>query len=72
MFQQLGKEERKILGHIRDALYVAFTTNPFVVYDLFIARHLNANESVDVNLADLLKLSTLCGGCLTVDLHVHL
>lgn len=59
VFQQLSKEERKDVGCIRNAMYVVFATDPFVAYDLFVARRLNANESVDVYLADLRRLVNL-------------
>lgn len=62
MFQQPSKEERKDVGHIRDTLYVAFATDPFVAYNLFVDRCLNSNKSVDVYLADLRRLSTLYRG----------
>lgn len=39
MLPQFSKEDRKYAGRIRDVLYVAFATDPFIVYD--------QNESVD-------------------------
>lgn len=56
------QQERKDVGCIRDALYIAFVTHPFIAYDQFIARCLNSNGSVDVYLADLHRLSTLYSG----------
>lgn len=48
MFQQLSKKKD-----------VALAIDPFVVYNQFVARCLNSNESVGVYLADLRRLSTL-------------
>lgn len=47
MLPQFSKEDIKYAGRIRDVLYVAFAIDPFIVYDQFLARRLNSNESVD-------------------------
>lgn len=41
-------------------MYIA--TDPFRVYDQFVARCLNLNDSLDVYLADLRRLSALFSG----------
>lgn len=58
-FQQLSMKERKNVCHTKDALYVAFATDPFVAYKQFVTRCLNSIKSVDVYLADRHRLSTL-------------
>lgn len=70
VFQELSKEERKDLGHIRYALYVTFDTDSFIAYDQFVTRCLNSNKSVDIYMADLCRLCM--EWYLTMELHVHL
>lgn len=58
---QFSKEDRKYAGRIRDVLYVAFATDPFIVYD--------QNESVDggpLQAVNLLRWGVWLWRCLCI------
>lgn len=60
VYQQLGDEPD--WDEIKQSLYTAFGTDPFVAWQQFTSRTLQPKETVDVYLADLRKLSVPFGG----------
>ena len=62
VYQQLSAADKRDVRKIKSALLAAFADDPFVAYEKFTARRLNANESPDVYLADLRRLAGLFGG----------
>ena len=62
VWSQLPAASRCLLKDVKEALYAAFALDQYAAYEAFTARRLQANESVDVFLADLRRLSTLFGG----------
>lgn len=55
VYQQLGDESD--WEEIKQNLYTAFSSDPFVAWQQFTTWRLHPNETVDVHLADLWKLS---------------
>lgn len=62
VYQQIGLEDRKHVGKVKEALLTAFAVDAFAAYEQFTARRLKPGESVDVFLADLRRLAKLFGG----------
>ena len=62
VYQQLSEAEKRDEGKIRTALLTAFADDAFAAYSKFVGRKLGVNESVDVFMADLRRLSALFGG----------
>ena len=62
VYLQLSEENRKKTTEIKNALLAAFAVDPFVAYEQFVGRKLQAGESPDVFLADLRRLASLFGG----------
>ena len=62
VYQQLPASDRRDVDKIKSALLAAFADDAFAAYEKFMKRRLNVNESPDVFLADLRKLSALFGG----------
>ena len=62
VYQQLDEESKNDAKKIKEALVTAFAADKFSAFEQFVARRLRANESVDVYLADLRRLSRLAGG----------
>ena len=62
VYQQLPATDRRDVDKIKSALIAAFSDDSFAAYEKFMRRRLNMNESADVFLADLRRLSTLFGG----------
>ena len=62
VYQQLPAADRRNVNKIKSALVAAFDDDAFAAYEKFMRRKLNANESPDVFLADLRRLSNLFGG----------
>ena len=53
---------RKKTEKIKEALLAAFAVDPYVAYEQFIGRKLQAGESPDIFLAELRHLASLFGG----------
>lgn len=62
VWSQLPDASRCSSTAICDALYTAFALDQYAAYETFVARRLRSNESADVYLADLRRLSVLFGG----------
>ena len=62
VYQQLPASDKRDISKIKSALIAAFADDAFVAYEKFMGRRLNPNESADVFLADLRRLSALFGG----------
>ena len=62
VYQQLSEDDKRDAEKIKTALLQAFADDAFVAYSIFVRRKLNVNESVDVFMADLKRLSALFGG----------
>lgn len=62
VYQQLSSPDKEKYEKIKVALVSAFAADKFVAYEQFVARRLREGESVDVYLANLLRLAELFGG----------
>ena len=62
VYQQLDDESKSDARKIKEALLTAFAADKFSAFEQFVARRLRPNESVDVYLANLRRLSRLAGG----------
>ena len=61
VYQQLADDCKKDAKKIKEALLTAFAVDKFTAYEQLVTRRLRPNESVDVYLADLRRLSRLAG-----------
>ena len=59
VYQGLSDEIEEDYKEVKNALTTAFSTSPLTAYEEFINRRLKENESVDVYLAELTRLSKL-------------
>ena len=59
VYQQLGDDAD--LEEIKRALYTAFGTDPFIEWKQFVGQRLKPGETVDVYLADLMRLAVPFG-----------
>ena len=57
VYQQLSEDGKRDYGYIKDALLTAFAMDSCAAYAQFVMRRLRPNETVDVFLAELRKLS---------------
>ena len=62
VYQQLSAEEKQSYERIKAALYKAFAIDPATAWKQFEARPLHPGETLDVYLAELLKLAVLFSG----------
>lgn len=62
VYQQLDEDCKKDAKKIKEALLSAFAVDKYTAYERLVTRRLGPNESVDVYLADLRRLSRLAGG----------
>lgn len=60
VYKQLTDRQRGDYDELRDCLLGAFSENCFAAYNTLQSRKLQVRESVDVYLADLKRLMTLC------------
>jgi hypothetical protein len=56
VFQGLSEEQKENYGEVRKSLMKAFAIDQFMAYEEVMCRRLGAGESVDVYLADLVRL----------------
>lgn len=68
VYRQLSSTDRADSDKVKAALQRAFAVDKFAAYEQFRARRLRADESVDVFLADLQRLSSIFGGIADVGL----
>lgn len=61
VWSQMPAASRDSVEDVKETLFNAFALDQYAAYEAFSARRLQANESVDVFLADLRRLSTLFG-----------
>ena len=61
MYQQLSKEEKGNLPHIKQVLIAAYSPDLFNAYDQFVAQWLHPEKIMNEYLADLLWLDLLVG-----------
>ena len=59
VYQGLSDEIKEDYKEVKNALTTAFSASPLKAYEEFINRRLKENESVDVYLAELTRLSKL-------------
>uniref|UniRef100_A0A5S6Q1G1 Uncharacterized protein n=1 Tax=Trichuris muris TaxID=70415 RepID=A0A5S6Q1G1_TRIMR len=62
VYSQLADKERKSPAKVKGALLSAFAVDPYVAYELFVMRKLGVDESPDVFLAELRRLTSLFVG----------
>ena len=62
VYQQITAEDKEDVDKIKGVLCAAFAHDSFVAYEKFVLRKLLPNETVDVFLAELRRLSALFGG----------
>ena len=62
VYQQLDDDCKKDAKKIKEALITAFAADKFSAFEQLVNRRLRSNESVDVYLAELRRLSRLAGG----------
>lgn len=62
VYLQLAEDDSKKVKKIKEALIAAFAVDPYIAYEQFISRKLQAGESPDVFLAELRRLASLFGG----------
>ncbi|KFD56888.1 hypothetical protein M514_02145 [Trichuris suis] len=62
VYQQMTPEDRKQSKKIKETLLAAFAVDRFVAYRQLTTRKLRSDESIDVFLAGLRRLSSLAGG----------
>ena len=62
VYRQLSSADSASADKVKAALKRAFAVDKFAAYEHFRARRLRADESVDVFLADLQRLSSIFGG----------
>uniref|UniRef100_A0A5S6Q1F8 CCHC-type domain-containing protein n=1 Tax=Trichuris muris TaxID=70415 RepID=A0A5S6Q1F8_TRIMR len=62
VYPQLADKDRKSPAEVKGALLSAFAVDPYVAYELFVRRKLGVDESPDVFLAELRRLTSLFGG----------
>lgn len=61
VYKQLGESTKKTYTELKDALLKAFGASSFHAYEQLMNRRLMDGETVDVFLADLVRLTTLIG-----------
>ena len=64
VYQQLSEDKRRDFACIKSALYTAFALDSVSAWKEFMARKLHPEETVDVYLAELCRLSVLFEGML--------
>ena len=62
VYRQLSEADKADAGKVKAALQRAFAVDKFKAYEEFRDRQLRVDESVDVFLADLQRLSSIFGG----------
>ena len=62
VYEQMETGARADANKIKDALFAAFGTDPFVAHELFTKRRLKPGEAVDVFLSELRGLTVPFGG----------